>query len=79
MKIFWIVFLALLFFHQDGWNWGTEEIVWGGMPIGLFYHVLFSLACSGLGTWAVFRAWPKEWERYAEQTVQKEQTPDSQA
>ena len=66
MKIFWIFFLALLFLHQDFWNWSSEEMVWGGVPIGLFYHALFSLACSGLGAWAVLRAWPSDWEQYAE-------------
>jgi len=38
------------------------------MPRGLLYHAFFSLACSGLGAWAVFRAWPDEWEQYAEQS-----------
>jgi hypothetical protein len=66
MKIFWILFLALLFLHQDFWNWSSEEMVLGGVPIGLFYHALFSLACSGLGAWAVLRAWPSDWEQYAE-------------
>ena len=41
MKIFWMLFLALLFLHQDFWNWSSEEMVWGGVPIGLFYHALF--------------------------------------
>ena len=66
MKIFWILFWALLFLHQDFWNWSSEEMVLGGVPIGLFYHALFSLACSGLGAWAILRAWPSNWEQYAE-------------
>ena len=66
MKIFWILFLALLFLHQDFWNWQSEEMVFGGVPIGLFYHALFSVVCSGLGAWAVVRAWPSDWEEYAE-------------
>jgi len=66
MKISWILFWALLFLHQDFWNWSSEEMVLGGVPIGLFYHALFSLACSGLGAWAVLRAWPSDWEEYAE-------------
>ena len=66
MKIFWILFLALLFLHQDFWNWSSEEMILGGVPIGLFYHALFSLACSGLGAWAVLRAWPSDWEQCAE-------------
>jgi hypothetical protein len=67
MKTFWAVFLVLLFLHQDLWNWAMEEIIYFGMPRGLLYHAFFSLACSCLGAWAVFRAWPEEWEKYAEQ------------
>jgi hypothetical protein len=71
MKIFWILFLALLFLHQDFWNWSSEEMVLGGVPIGLFYHALFSLACSGLGAWAVLRAWPSDWEQLQRMKVSK--------
>ena len=67
MRTFWLFFLVLLFVHQDFWNWSDESLVGLGMPIGLFYHALFSLACSALGFWAVTRAWPIEWEKYAEE------------
>ena len=67
MRTFWLFFLVLLFLHQDFWNWSDESLVGLGMPIGLFYHALFSLACSALGVWAVTRAWPTEWEKYAEE------------
>jgi len=68
MKVFWTVFLVLLFLHQDFWNWASEDVFALGIPPGLLYHAFFSLACSGLGAWAVFRAWPEEWEQYAEQS-----------
>ena len=67
MRTFWLFFLVLLFLHQDIWNWSDESLVGLGMPTGLFYHALFSLACSALGVWAVTRAWPTEWEKYAEE------------
>ena len=67
MRTFWLFFLVLLFVHQDFWNWSDESLVGLGMPIGLFYHALFSLACSALGVWAVTSAWPTEWEKYAEE------------
>ena len=67
MRTFWLFFLVLLFVHQDFWNWSDQSLVGLGMPIGLFYHALFSLACSALGVWAVTRAWPTEWEKYAEE------------
>ena len=67
MRTFWLFFLVLLFLHQDIWNWSDESLVGLGMPAGLFYHALFSIACSTLGVWAVTRAWPTEWEKYAEE------------
>ena len=67
MRTFWLFFLVLFFLHQDFWYWSDESLVGLGMPIGLFYHALFSISCSALGVWAVTRAWPIEWEKYAEE------------
>ena len=75
MKIFWVIFLALLVLHQDFWNWSNEDVFAWGMPIGLFYHAFFSIACACLGVWAVLRAWPKDWENYAEQATDEEEIP----
>ena len=66
MGIFWLFFSLMLFLHQDFWNWSTEAISFLGMPKGLFYHAIFSVACSLLGAWAVIRAWPAKWEKYAD-------------
>jgi uncharacterized membrane protein YozB (DUF420 family) len=66
MGMFWFFFFLLLFLHQDFWNWSTEEVSFLGMPRGLFYHAIFSVACSLLGAWAVIRAWPAKWEKYAD-------------
>ena len=67
MGMFWLFFLLMLFLHQDFWNWSTEEFSFLGMPAGLFYHVIFSIACSMLGVWAVILAWPEQWEKYADE------------
>ena len=67
MGMFWLFFLVMLFLHQDFWNWSTEEVSFLGMPTGLFYHTIFSIACSLLGAWAVICAWPVKWEKYADE------------
>jgi len=67
MGMFWLFFLLMLFLHQDFWNWSTESISFLAMPKGLFYHTIFSIACSLLGAWAVIRAWPEKWEKYADE------------
>ena len=67
MGIFWLFFILMLLLHQDFWNWSMDGISYLGMPIGLFYHAIFSIACSFLGAWSVIRAWPEKWEKYAEE------------
>ena len=63
----WGLFLLMFILHQDFWWWADDTLVMGFMPIGLAYHGLFSVACSGLWALACFRAWPEELERWAEE------------
>ena len=32
--------------HQDIWFWRTPTVVFGVLPIGLFYHAAYTLATS---------------------------------
>jgi len=51
--------LALYLLHQDVWFWREPRpFVFGFLPIGLFYHAMYCLACTGM-MWALVRfAWP---------------------
>ncbi|MFN0166068.1 MAG: DUF3311 domain-containing protein [Bryobacteraceae bacterium] len=45
--------------HQDWWNWTkAEPLYFGFLPIGLFYHVMYTLAASVLMAVLVRYAWP---------------------
>jgi len=59
----WILALAvaaLYLLHQDVWFWRDGRLVFGVLPVGLFYHALYSVACAAL-MWALVRfAWPAE-------------------
>lgn len=79
MGIFWFFFALLLILHQDFWNWSSQRFVFWGMPIGLFYHTVFSLSCSLLGFYAVVRAWPEYWEKYAEDPESSSESGESQS
>ena len=59
--------VALYFLHQDSWFWDTARpLVFGFLPIGLFYHAVYSLAVAVL-MWALVRfAWPARLEEEAE-------------
>ena len=58
---------ALYFLHQDTWFWDqARPLVFGFLPIGFFYHAVYSLAAAGL-MWALIRlAWPAHLEAEAE-------------
>jgi len=55
--------VALYFLHQDYWFWhSARPLVFGFVPIGLFYHGVYSLAVSVV-MWALIRfAWPEHLE-----------------
>lgn len=49
--------------HQDTWFWETPHpIVFGILPIGLAYHVAYSIAAAGLMWLLVRLAWPSHLE-----------------
>ena len=56
--------LALYVAHQDFWFRDVARpLVFGFLPIGLFYHVVLCLAIAGL-MWVLVRcAWPVRLER----------------
>lgn len=54
---------GLYLLHQDFWFWNAARpLVFGFLPVGLFYHALYSLAVAAL-MWALVRfAWPAHLE-----------------
>jgi len=62
----WILALALFILHQDWWWWDSRTMVFGFMPIGLFYHACFSVAAACVWLMAVKLAWPEQIEQWAD-------------
>lgn len=60
MKQNWIwgaaILLAIL--HQDLWYWNDATLLFGFMPIGLAYHMGYSISAAILWSFAVVYAWP---------------------
>jgi hypothetical protein len=68
-----VAVIALYVLHQDFWFWGTAHpLVFGFVPIGLFYQACFSLAASLLMWLLVKYAWPDHLEREIEQRKNEE-------
>ena len=59
--------ISLLFLHQDTWFWDSARpLVFGFLPIGLFYHAVYTLMVSAFMVVLIRFAWPTELERQAE-------------
>ncbi len=68
-KIPYLLALVVLVFyglHQDFWFWNqADPLILGFIPIGLFYHALYSIAVAGL-MWVLVRyCWPGHLEKAA--------------
>ena len=52
------IILGLLVLHQDNWFWTDGRLVFGFMPVGLFYQACISIAASCAWLYAVKKCWP---------------------
>ena len=68
--------LIVLVLRHDYWNWDTPHpLLFGFLPVGLWWQGLVSLCASGL-LWLMVRfAWPQELEDEALAAEQKRSDP----
>jgi hypothetical protein len=60
-------FVVIFILHHDFWNWDNTNLFLGFIPVGLAYHVGYSIA-AGLLWYGVCRfAWPHSIEKWADQ------------
>ena len=58
-----LVVSAVYLVHHDFWNWmRVEPLLFGFLPVGLWYHAAYSLLASALMWLLVKFAWPKSLE-----------------
>ena len=59
--------VGLLLLHQDTWFWDVARPLVGGfLPVGLFYHAVYTLMVSAFMVILIRYAWPTALERQAE-------------
>ena len=59
--------LAVYALHQDVWLWrSARPLVFGFLPVGLFYHAAYSVAAALLMWLLVAKAWPGRLEEEIE-------------
>lgn len=64
-KLVWLLVALLFIAHQDFWWWDDRTLVMGFIPLGLFYHVCFSIASGAVWLLALKFAWPSTVEDWA--------------
>ena len=73
------VVVLLYVLHQDFWFWReARPLVFGFLPIGLFYHAAFTVASAGALWLLVIFAWPSHLEE-APQAARGDGVPASDA
>lgn len=60
--LIWGLVILLIILHQDNWFWTDDTLVFGFIPIGLFYHACISVAASVTWFIATQIAWPDDLE-----------------
>lgn len=70
-KVIAVAAIVLAVLHHDFWFWDSNTLMFGFMPIGLFYHTLYSLAAGALWWCAVRCAWPTHIEEWADEFEQR--------
>lgn len=61
--VVWPLIVLLVILHQDNWFWNDGTLVFGFMPVGLFYHACISLAAGVVWFLAVSFCWPGDLEQ----------------
>lgn len=58
-NLVWGLVILLIILHQDFWFWTDDTLVFGFIPIGLFYHALISVGAGVTWYLATVYAWPE--------------------
>jgi hypothetical protein len=63
MKLLLLV-AGVYLLHQDLWNWDTAQpLLFGFLPVGLWYHAGYILLCAALMALLVRWCWPAHLDR----------------
>jgi hypothetical protein len=65
-KIVVLLFFVFAVLHQDLWNWDNRSLWFGFLPVGLGYHVLYSITAGVFWYLVSSFAWPTETEAWAD-------------
>lgn len=78
MNRLWLALLVIVLYalHQDIWFWRTAQpLIFGFLPIGLFYHVCYTLAVCVVMWLLVKFAWPAQLETVEKSAAEEDSAP----
>ncbi len=58
--LFVALVLILLVLHQDYWQWGRSDLIFGFLPYPLAYHMVISMVTAAVWLLAVNLCWPSD-------------------
>lgn len=61
-KLLYAAVILLVALHQDFWFWRDPTLVFGFLPVGLFYHAAYTLVAALLMRLLTKYAWPTHLE-----------------
>ena len=56
------LFAVMGVLHQDVWFWDDGRLVLGVLPVGLAYHVAYTVLAAIVLAWLVRHDWPRDLE-----------------
>lgn len=66
-KLAWALVVLLAILHYDFWNWDDRTLVFGFMPVGLYFQALISIGAAVTWALVVKFAWPTHIEEWADE------------
>ena len=57
-RLLYAALLLAALLHHDFWFWNDRTLFFGVLPVGLLYHVVYTLAVVGLMWLLAEYAWP---------------------
>ena len=61
-SLIYLLFILMLFLHQDSWAWDDQSLVLGFMPVGLAYHAVFPFSAQYLAASQLSMSGPTIWK-----------------
>ena len=68
-RVLLVLTIIMVVIHYDFWNWGkVDPVVFGFVPVGLWYQAAYCVAAAFLLLLFVIFAWPKHLENAEPET-----------